>query len=183
MQLNLFSVTKDIPNYFPVSPNATSWVGLGWNLNAGGAVIRNVKGIPDNGRPVPNLANLTFTSENYQTLYSQFKTHPHENASNDTAYDEFIVNAPGLSGTFYFVDNKAVFKDLQNTNVKFTDLLKTLEITKDDGTIYRFGLGFDSQDATEVVRQNNSTSNLPNYVTSWYLKEIIPPNCLHLRCR
>jgi YD repeat-containing protein len=223
-------VTKDIPNYFPVSPNAASfakqglfpvdystgkinigiplytiktkeltvpidisynsagiqldelasWVGLGWNLNAGGAVIRNVKGIPDNGTPVPDLTNLDYTATNYNFLYYQFN--PNNYGGVDSAYDEFIVNAPGLSGTFYFVNNKAVFRDLQNTIVKTTlnnnQLFATtslLEITKDDGTIYRFGQSIDGYNANEIVH-NTLDIFKPDFIAAWYLTEIIPPN-------
>lgn len=223
-------VTKDLPNYFPVSPNAASfakqglfpvdyytgklnisiplytiktkelnvpisvsynsagiqldelasWVGLGWNLNAGGAVIRNVKGIPDTNTMVPDIRNLAFTQENYNTLFYQYD--PYKFNAVDPAYDEFIVNAPGLSGTFYFVNNKAVFKDLQNTVVK-TLLINnqlllntpTLEITKDDGTIYRFGQSLDGYNANEIVN-NTSDVYTPEYIATWYLTEIIPAN-------
>jgi hypothetical protein len=232
MFVNILSaqVTKDIPNYFPVTPNAASfaknglfpvdyytgkvnisipiytiktkettvpisisynsagiqldelasWVGLGWNLNAGGAVVRNVKGIPDNGVPVPDISSLDFTANSYDALYSQFN--PYRFGTLDSAYDEFIVNAPGLSGTFYFVDNKAIFKDLQNTVVKTSNAnnrlweeTEALEITKDDGTIYRFGKSLDGYDASEKNR-NVSGSYKPDYVSTWYLTEIIPPN-------
>ncbi|EJL65546.1 RHS repeat protein [Flavobacterium sp. CF136] len=223
-------VTKDLPNYFPVSPNAASfakeglfpvdystgkinisiplytiktkeltvpidinynsagiqldelasWVGLGWNLNAGGAVIRNVKGIPDTGTGVPDISNLAFTAVNYDNLYNQYD--PYKFNAIDTAYDEFIINAPGLSGTFYFVNNKAVFKDLQNTMVKTSvtnnQLLtntSTLEITKSDGTVYRFGQGLDGYNANETVHNTSGTFK-PDYITSWYLTEIIPAN-------
>lgn len=226
----LAQVTKDVPNYFPVSPNAgsfakqglfpvdystgkinisipiytikskevtvpinityntsglqldelASWVGLGWNLNAGGAVIRNVKGIPDNGTPVPDLTNLTFNANNYNYLYNQYN--PYDFGVADSAYDEFIVNVPGLSRTFYFFNNKAVFRDLQNTVVKtliinnqfFSDT-PTLEITKADGTIYRFGRALDGNDANEIVH-NTSDIYKPDYIVTWYLTEIIPAN-------
>jgi len=220
-------VTKDIPNYFPVSPNAasfakqglfpvdystgkinisipiytiktkeltvpismsynsagiqldelSSWVGLGWNLNAGGAIVRNVKGIPDTGT-VPELANLAFTAENYLTLYNSFRSE-----LVDTAYDEFIINAPGLSGTFYFVNDKPVFRDLQNTTVVKTITFNNqavltsslFEVTKDDGTIYRFGKSLDGYNAYETAR-NSLTGITKDYISSWYLTEIIPPN-------
>ncbi|WP_343616586.1 RHS repeat domain-containing protein [Flavobacterium sp.] len=223
-------VTKDIPNYFPVSPNAASfakeglfpvdfytgkinisiplytiktkeltvpinisynsagiqldelasWVGLGWNLNAGGVVVRNVKGIPDTGSGVPDITNLTFTATSYNTLYNQFE--PYKFAAVDSAYDEFIINAPGLSGTFYFVNNKAVFKNLENTIVKTSSLnnqlltnTQTLEITKTDGTIYRFGQSLDGYNANETIHNTTGTFK-PDYISSWYLTEIIPPN-------
>lgn len=219
-------VTNDIPNYFPVSPNAASfakvglfpvdhstgkinisipiytiktkeltvpisisynsagiqldelasWVGLGWNLNAGGAVVLNVKGIPDRGESIPDLTNLAFNAENYEILDSQFKAYPNYSGYSDTAYDEYIINAPGLSGTFHFVKGKPIFNDLQNTTVKFLDG-HGIEIVKDDGTIYHFGTQFDSQIATENYKgTNGGHSSQPQYVTSWFLKTIIPPN-------
>ncbi len=228
----LSQVTKDLPNYFPVSPNAAafakeglfpvdyytgkininipiyniktkeltvpidinynsagiqldelaSWVGLGWNLNAGGAVVRNVKGIPDNGIAIPNIVNSPFTSVAYNILYNQYNPYWTGAGGTDSAYDEFIVNAPGLSGTFYFVNNKAIFRDLQNTVVKTSSTnnglygnTQTLEITKNDGTIYRFGQGLDGYNANEITH-NTSDINKADYIATWYLTEIIPPN-------
>lgn len=228
----LSQVTKDLPNYFPVSPNAAafakeglfpvdyytgkininipiyniktkeltvpidinynsagiqldelaSWVGLGWNLNAGGAVVRNVKGIPDNGIAIPNIVNSPFTSAVYNILYNQYNPYWTGAGGTDSAYDEFIVNAPGLSGTFYFVNNKAIFRDLQNTVVKTSSTnnglygnTQTLEITKSDGTIYRFGQGLDGYNANEITH-NTSDINKADYIATWYLTEIIPSN-------
>lgn len=225
-------VTKDLPNYFPVSPNAASfakeglfpvdyytgkinisvpiytiktaeltvpininynsagiqldelasWVGLGWNLNAGGAVVRNVKGIPDNGNSIPDIVNSPFTAAGYNTLYNQFNPYWTGAGGTDSAYDEFIINAPGLSGTFYFVNNKAIFRDLQNTVVKTSSTnnglygnTQILEITKSDGTTYRFGQGLDGYNANEITH-NTSDINKADYIATWYLTEIIPPN-------
>ncbi|WP_289658950.1 hypothetical protein [Flavobacterium panacagri] len=224
-------ITKDIPNYFPVSPNAASfakqglfpvdystgkirisiplytiktkeltvpidmnynsagiqldelasWVGLGWNLNAGGTVVRNVKGIPDTGNAVADIVNLPFTAVGYDTLFYQCNPYWAGKAY-DTAYDEFIVNAPGLSGTFYFVNNQAVFKDLQNTVVRTSSVSNkllvntlTLEVIKDDGTTYRFGQSLDGYNANEIIHNDTNTSK-PDYISSWFLTEIIPAN-------
>jgi YD repeat-containing protein len=220
-------ITKDLPDYFPVSPNAASfakqglypvdystgkinvsvpvyviktgglivpinlsyntagiqldelasWVGLGWNLNAGGVIVRNVKGIPDNDIPIPNMSNFAFSSHNYARIFNQHQ------GEEDTANDEFIINAPGLSGSFYFVNGKALFRDFQNTNVKL--LYKNnqnngsnsyMEVTKDDGTIYRFGYSLNSISATEIVFNNPNFTKLSNYISTWYLTEIVSAN-------
>ncbi|WP_128414812.1 RHS repeat domain-containing protein [Flavobacterium sp. Root186] len=225
-------VTKDLPNYFPVSPNAASfakeglfpvdystgkinisiplytiktneltvpidlnynsagiqldelasWVGLGWNLNAGGAVVRNVKGVPDNGNTIPNIVNSPFTAAAYNILFNQYNPYWTGSSGTDSAYDEFIVNAPGLSGTFYFVNKVAIFKDLQNTVVKTSSSnnglygnTQTLEVTKSDGTIYRFGQDLAGYNANEITH-NNSDVNKADYISTWYLTEIIPAN-------
>lgn len=225
-------VTKDLPNYFPVSPNAASfakqglypvdystgklnvsipiytiktkeltvpislsyntsgiqlnetasWVGLGWNLNAGGAIVRNTKGMPDGllsqisyGTPIPTLSSsFAFTLENYRALFKMQK------GEMDTAPDEFVVNAPGLSGSFYFDQNdsyKAYFRDFQNTKVRIISDTE-IEVTKDDGTIYKFGKNLQGIEVTEIT--SNPSELVQSwgftFISAWYLTEIISPN-------
>ncbi|CAH0336532.1 hypothetical protein FVB9288_02238 [Flavobacterium sp. CECT 9288] len=216
-------VTKDLPNYFPVSPNAASfakqglypvdystgklnvsipiytiktkeltvpislsyntsgiqlnenasWVGLGWNLNAGGAIVRNTKGRPDGGNPIPDLrGNFAFNTENYRSLYDQ------QRGADDTAPDEYVVNAPGLSGSFYYDhtdSNKVLFRDFQNTKVEASQIESGgIKVTKDDGTVYLFGAKTDFEttsgsSAGDVIYQ-------PDYTSAWYLSKIISAN-------
>ncbi|KFF11992.1 RHS repeat domain-containing protein [Flavobacterium hydatis] len=225
-------VTKDIPNYFPVSPNAASfakqglfpvdystgkinigvpiytiktkeltvpislsynssgiqlnetasWIGLGWNLDAGGAIVRNTKGRPDSvlsmqnyWTPIPALSgSFPFTKENYRSLYFM------QNGEQDTAPDEYVVSAPGLSGSFYFDQNdsyKAYFRDFQNTKVKIISDSE-LEITKDDGTIYKFGKNLKGVESIEVT--SNPTELIQSlgkdFISAWHLTEIISAN-------
>ncbi|SHM74411.1 hypothetical protein SAMN05444484_1091, partial [Flavobacterium chilense] len=225
-------ITKDLPNYFPVSPNAASfakqglypvdystgklnvsvpiytiktkeltvpislnyntsgiqlnetasWVGLGWNLNAGGAIVRNTKGRPDgslgsqsNWKPIPALSsNFAFTKENYRALYDMQK------GERDSAPDEYVVNAPGLSGSFYFDQNdsyKAYFRDFQNTKVKIISNTE-IEITKDDGTIYKFGKNLQGIDVLEITSNPSELvqSLGMDFISAWYLTEIISAN-------
>ena len=144
-----------------------SWVGLGWTLNSGGAIIRNTKGIPDKnlGAPgIPDMNNYAWNETNYTYLYQAFT------GLKDMAPDEFVINAPGLSGTFYFDsndNNKVVFRDYNQVKV---DVISNSEvkITREDGTIMYFGASDES--ANEVLTWTNGTS-AP--VTSWYLREII----------
>jgi hypothetical protein len=225
-------VTKDLPNYFPVSPNAASfakqgvypvdystgklnvsvpiytiktkeltvpislsyntsgiqlnetasWVGLGWNLNAGGAIVRNTKGKPDGSlgtqnwwKPIPALSSsFAFTKENYDALYYM------QNGERDTAPDEYVVNAPGLSGSFYFDQNdsyKAYFRDFQNTKVRIISNTE-IEITKDDGTIYKFGKNIQGVESLEITSNPIELvqSIGSDFISAWYLTEIISAN-------
>lgn len=225
-------VTNDLPDYFPVSPNAASfakqgfypvdyftgklsvnvpiyniavkglsvpislsyntsgiqlnetasWVGLGWNLNAGGAIVRNTKGRPDSAlgsqkfwAPIPALSSsFAFTGENYKALYYMQK------GERDTAPDEYIVSAPGLSGSFYFDQNdsyKAYFRDFQNTKVRIISDTE-IEIIKDDGTIYKFGKNLQGIEVIEVTSNPNELvqSMGQDFISAWYLTEIIAVN-------
>jgi hypothetical protein len=225
-------VTNDLPDYFPVSPNAASfakqglypvdyftgklsvsvpiyniatkeltipvslsyntsgiqlnetasWVGLGWNLNAGGAIIRNTKGRPDSvlgnqkhWAPIPELSSsFAFTGENYKALYYMQK------GERDTSPDEYIVSAPGLSGSFYFDQNdsyKAYFRDFQNTKVRIISDTE-IEITKDDGTVYKFGKNLQGIEAIEVTSNPNELvqSMGQDFISAWYLTEMIAVN-------
>jgi hypothetical protein len=225
-------VTKDLSDYFPVSPNAASfakqglfpvdhstgrlnvsvpiytiktkeltvpialsyntsgiqlnetasWVGLGWNLNAGGAIVRNTKGRPDGPlsmqkywTPIPVLSgNFPFTRDNYRALYFM------QNGEQDTAPDEYIVSAPGLSGSFYFDQNdsyKAYFRDFQNTKVKIISDIE-IEITKDDGTRYKFGKNLQGVEVTEVTSNPTESTYFlgKDFISAWYLTEIISAN-------
>ncbi len=145
-----------------------SWVGLGWTLNSGGAIIRNTKGIPDKvlGQPdIPDMNNYAFNQTNYTYLNQAFKS------EKDMAPDEFVINAPGLSGIFYFDSNdEAVFRDYNQVDV---DVISNNEvkIIREDGTILYFGASDES--ANDVLTWTNGTS-AP--VTSWYLREMITPD-------
>ncbi|SEP32775.1 YD repeat-containing protein [Flavobacterium sp. CF108] len=221
-------ITKDLPNYFPVSPNAASfakqglypidystgklnisipiytiktkeltvpislsyntsgiqlnetasWVGLGWNLNAGGAIVRNAKGRPDGlnyWTPIPILSsNFAFTKENYQVLFDMQK------GDRDTSPDEYIISAPGLSGSFYFDQNdsyKAYFRDFQNTKVRIISDTE-IEITKDDGTIYKFGKNLQNAEVLEITSNPSELVQSwgSSFISAWYLTEIISAN-------
>lgn len=52
---------------------------------------------------------------------------------------------------------------------------QTLEVTKSDGTIYRFGQDLAGYNANEITH-NNSDVNKADYISTWYLTEIIPAN-------
>lgn len=91
------------------------WAGLGWSLNAGGAIVRVVNDFPDDADEVRgidgslnfwdlgywfrhNLLNRTdWSSENYLRAVAQSGTMN----IYDTAPDKFIFNFPGCSGCFY----------------------------------------------------------------------------------
>lgn len=86
-----------------------SWVGLGWALNAGGAIMRTIKGrddidnegyysntydIPEKGEDILNSNYTRLTYDNRTHLFYQRLT-------GDTEPDVFYYNFAGYSGRFY----------------------------------------------------------------------------------
>lgn len=94
-------------------------VGLAWNLNCGGSIIRVVNGFPDE-RVRKDLEDehvgfsldpgYFFTSQNLagNEWYNQDSIFYHNRSYLDGEPDEFIVNAYGISGSFFF------YRDSQN---------------------------------------------------------------------
>jgi YD repeat-containing protein len=119
--------------------NHPSWVGVGWDLQAGGAITRTVRGYPDEfyGTQIMGALGSTYFPEpvaspptcgadivnsgpNWKTqaaLASYFQP----NASgqlNDVSADEFSFNCMGYSGKFYYSGTTMGWQVVCNDNVK-----------------------------------------------------------------
>ena len=99
-------------------------VGLGWNLSAGGCITRVVNGIPDetcaedvvdetgdhfNRNPgyyysSDIMADDNWTSEESLAWYQRQNVYCY--LKFDTQPDEFVINAYGVNGSFYFYRDK-----------------------------------------------------------------------------
>ena len=75
-----------------------SWVGLGFNLSAGGAINRNVKGLADEKGIL--YSGSSFLTNATNCSYEYFLNVL--NRVHDTQADEFSFNMPGKSGRFLF---------------------------------------------------------------------------------
>lgn len=167
-------------------------VGLGWALNAGGAITRSVNGVDDfnpsygylsNNQPVPNLGlfnpgvplfvtannNCEFpVGPNGTNTYFLFPT----GADLDYDYqpDMYHYNFNGYSGSFVMrKDRTAVLLDRQGIDIQIkgygTNDLFDIEfiITVEDGTIYQF---------SERAITQFPNGNLPSHTSTWYLTKI-----------
>ena len=148
-----------------------SWIGLGWTLNAGGAIIRNTKGLPDRDyyEQIPDLKDFAFNQNNWGYLLDVV------NGLKDTAPDQYILNALGITGTFYFDRKKqeVVFEETQQICVE-TISEEEIHIVLEDGTIMIFGTGSDGRNATERTNSNlTDPYYTSDFVSAWYLTELI----------
>ena len=149
-----------------------SWVGLGWSLSAGGAIVRNTKGLPDlkYDDSIPNMENFAFNQANYGYMLSA------SNGQSDTAPDQYVFNALGISGSFYFDQNgdfKAVFEDSSPIKIEVV-AVDEIHAVLEDGTKLIFGKGKDGSAATEVTDANQRNPfYTPNFISAWYLTELV----------
>lgn len=132
------------------------WVGLGWNLSAGGAITRIINGIKDemteterrftinsgNGFSTnpgyyyrtDSVNRTNWSNKNYLYYIKSMKTtsrYPY-----DTEPDEFVVNIAGISASFFLTGNNTVkIKSKSNDNFKINVSLDT----KSSYTLYNSG--------------------------------------------
>jgi len=77
----------------------SSWIGIGWALQAGGSIIRNERGLSDDHNPLGFLRNGKSIDENNLTIGDYYKA---AKGNLDLESDEYIFNFPGGSGKFVF---------------------------------------------------------------------------------
>ncbi|MEM9723390.1 MAG: hypothetical protein AAGA10_29240, partial [Bacteroidota bacterium] len=178
-----------------------TWVGLGWNLNVGGAVTRQVQGLPDGyglyGKIFePKVQEfIQYVSQNNLTPGTVHQTAQYQkyfeltreltNGQVDLQPDLFPFSVNGLSGTL-FLDyqkerafcmehpNLAVEVDLSLEAPNPIFQLKSWKITAEDGTQYLFEKQEFTNHRGEAGPRNTGFSR--RYVSAWYISKIISPN-------
>lgn len=193
------------------------WTGLGWTLNCGGNITRVVKGLPDES----NWYNVHMYEADY-TLYSAnmgyfnyasylqsgFATRGMDDPIKpflgveilekyyDSEPDQFIINMPGITGSFYYGGNgrwivqsdKPIrvvceVNDKNNYSYPFDSKINdqfyacrsrsinNLQIIDDYGTIYTFG-GKDKPEAIEYSVGFFTQDTEEIAATTWHLTSI-----------
>lgn len=164
-----------------------SWVGLGWSLNAGGAITRSCRGLPDED---PNgWLEIKDSIPDYGHMSNEAFTILNDLANGiiDGEPDVFYYNFNGYSGQFVFGDDGEIYtipyKNLKiewfyddNSNGVENNLYKFI-ITTEDGTKYYFGSSFgDDKDAVETTLTYYSGTVNHHCETSWFLTQIVTKN-------
>ncbi|MCI5057512.1 MAG: hypothetical protein MRY83_15460, partial [Flavobacteriales bacterium] len=185
-----------------VSQIASS-AGLGWSLNAGGVITREIKGLPDEGGQMPK----------YQDVEGYYETNGLQDLDSANLFDDightlwtgigsglidgesdiYSFNFNGYSGSFYFDKDRNVrFKVHSDLKVEvnydhsinsYTDLHSQFvyfKITTPDGAMYYFGGDEQGADINSIDRVYSASLNanelkIPQ-VTSWYLVKILDAN-------
>jgi len=180
-----------------------SWVGLGWALNAGGVIIRTVRGAPDEGTKkggqvsagpagyykdfgLSTLPKLPYPLSNGQTSdpssFFYNYTAPEVMAGmKDCEPDLYTFNFNGHVGKFVFDENRTARlledDDLQIKVVGFDNNngFHSFEIITPDGVQYYFG----ENNMYEITVPYSTAISLDQdsrAPSSWYLTRIVNPN-------
>ena len=157
-----------------VSDEAT-WVGLGWNLNAGAQIILDVRDAPDEYNPsydiLPNSDDVrTYMSNNplgyyhnyFQNLKQESWVRDIYNFSSPTANGKFVID--NLSNNEITVYPPDAFK----VEVVGSAIAKRFKITDQYGNIYHF-------DTTREYSQTLQQYQLPMYTSAWFVDKIETP--------
>lgn len=178
-------------------------VGMGWQLIAGGKIIRELRGFPDDKSPNgwlhndsgPKVANFNIANDNTTTTCTDEIADLNYLNNNftsitDTEPDVFSVTAPGLSCKFVF-DNNKIIKTIPYQDLKITydtdveGQIRSFTVTNDQGIEYVFS------DREMVLRQ--AASQYPTvksffktdfnlyksevkYTSAWHLSSIYDVN-------
>ncbi len=170
----------------------SSWVGIGWSLNAGGTISRSIQGLPDeilkgyifnevfdeNGIPIYTGCVYDNDRPPYAAMLAN---------ELDAKPDIFYFSYPGGSGKFVLdVHGKPVLLNREDILIEASFVEGEVfnqqwKITDKSGIQYMFGV-FDGFSATESTGSNpfcTGSSSLPDPLslisgnTSWYLRAMI----------
>lgn len=154
-----------------------SFVGLGWSLQAGGAITRVVHGrgeyLSSSGEHLPRrINNINYTAASGKTPY-QFiidnSFQPLAGGQFDSEPDVFYYNFSGKSGKFYFDSSGQVIlekkEDLKIRWIYSSDRIERFLITDDKGNQYEFN----------DIETTNYGGNNGTLTSSWFLSKITTP--------
>jgi hypothetical protein len=172
-----------------------SWVGAGWTLIAGGVINRTVKDKPDE-RQASGLTQQFGYFTNYG--YASYWDSTNVDGSNlDNEPDLFSINGPGISGKFYFNDDRTpilVPSDDLKIEYSYTPgiwnnspgatsglgrCIESFVITNSEGTKYYFGIPqiptvspYCDPIEVSTTMTSEGISSYGQVITSWYLYKI-----------
>lgn len=148
-----------------------SWVGLGWNLNAGGSVTRKVMGKPDDqsgnylNATTVRLTSSISTSSSTDMVYLRSVN----NGTYDCEPDIFSYNFPGKSGKFFFNQaNNYTPETIPYDPVLINRNNNHFYITDERGVAYNF------EDAENTTTSTGGTVSLG--LSTWVLTKMISSN-------
>lgn len=153
---------------------ASTWVGLGWSLNAGGVITREIRNLPD------EIGGGVMDSEYPIYLEGQSMTETVKDGlfavimgSRDMEPDMFYFNFAGQSGRFIYDKPTGQFVTIPKSKKKITFDNNQFTVVTEDGSTYWFPY-------TETNNVSSFCQYSPNQsrtsTTGWYLASMTNAN-------
>jgi hypothetical protein len=155
-----------------------SWVGLGWSLNAGGVITRQVRGIADENANGYRQNYLTIDSFINNLMPNAVAREAYRDAVNsgaaDSQQDLFTYNIGGESGKLVFMPGGGIVSiPVSKNKFEFGTFLgqdSCWKITGTDGTVYYFS---DKENSSATSVTNGSAGSTLANISSWYLSRMV----------
>lgn len=173
----------------------SSCVGLGWNLNTGGVIFRNIKGIPDEYQDV----NAGFKGYWHRTNANLIGNNPLSSAAGldaiagggaDGQMDEFTLILPGIHLNFYINTQNEIVTIPSNSRVQIKRTINGapvsifpmgtaigemgFEVIDEGGNTFKFEVGEKSEYSLSQTCQGLPTTH--QFATAWVIDKIITSN-------
>jgi len=162
-----------------------SWVGLGWTLNAGGAISRTIRGLADEDETLAGFFNTTIPIPNQP--YANFKDFSDiEDGVRDGQPDMFMYNYPGGSGTFFYDNDKNIFlKPKKNISISHTitnesetvsstycttghKVINDFNLTDEYGNTYYFH----EKERSNTITDGGTHTDNRGFPSSWFIEKM-----------
>jgi hypothetical protein len=152
-----------------------SWVGLGWSIQAGGQVSRNIIGKPDESSflTLTNDYNVPGGPDCSNLFYKENTV----NGGNDREPDLFSFNFPSGSGKFYLRQGTAAPFLFPHQPIKIErSSVNYFDLTDERGVIHRFGSNWVGAAPARETLYSQSGGNVTTGTVAWHLQEMKSPN-------
>jgi hypothetical protein len=151
-----------------------SWVGLGWSLNAGGVITRQVRGLADesgggyiyHSGDVSDYINSVMNSTQKQAYKDDIT-----DGNTDSQQDIYVYNLGGESGKFFLKPNGDILTIPFSKN-KIAGGGDSWIVTDVNGTNYYFTAKETTTTTPVIGGSIGPTAYIPT-VTAWYLTKIV----------
>ncbi len=147
-----------------------SWVGLGWSLQAGGAITSSIRHLQDNG----GFRDSFFNSYQGEMLgddpYGYNSLSRLAEGTVDGSPDIYTYNFNGKGGKFIWIGNKPIMLPLQPLDIQplnLTNITRGWTVRDEQGNQYIF------KEEEQAKTRSKSSASLAT--TSWFLSSIITP--------
>lgn len=147
------------------------WVGLGWNLNVGGAITRMLKGSVDgsrqSGKNFGEFNAVDSATTGGFSLTRPFLFSVYHDQEYDTEPDIFVYNFAGHQGKFMVINSQVYMLDYERLRITPYSGDAGFVIVAEDGTSYLFS----TLEKSRSIKTKDFTMG-EGYVSAWHLTSI-----------